>query len=110
MARRVRRFPPAFGGELSAYYQTTFGLTPEAADIVAAVQQADNADLASVGLFLNAYADASSEPGLVGSASDDAIKARMRVLRRDRTLRAFPDFWSAVAGESVRREERTDDR
>jgi hypothetical protein len=97
--RRRRRFPVSDFQAASAHYQNTYDLTPEAADIVAAISQSDGEDVASALLVLTAMSDAHEESG--GGVSVDEIKARHRALRRNGTT---IHFWEAVARDVVARE------
>jgi len=105
--RRRRRFPAPFGRELSGHWQRTHDLTPEAADVLAAIHQADADDMAAVALVLTASQDALDAGS--GSTSTDAVRARIAELRRELLGGGSLDFWHAVARDSLSREGATND-
>jgi hypothetical protein len=105
--RKARRFLAPFGKEMSAGYAREYGLTPEAADWLAALNQCDAEDLASALLVLTAMADVGD--GAEGEGiTPEAVKARIAELRLQVREGDALSLWRAVARDVVAREDGPD--
>jgi hypothetical protein len=77
--RKARRFSAPFGKEMSSAYARSYDLTPEAADLLAAINQCDPEDLASAVLVLAALNNAISAGE--GQTTGDVIAQQLALLR-----------------------------